>query len=177
MGYNDDDQATEQAMACRLWILASVLLAGLPAQAAEDREPPRFAGMVAGHDRYRAAVGLPGLKWSGKLEASAAAWAQTLRGRGCAMQHSGSRTLGENLAWASGARLTVAEVLEMWGEERRDYDHAANRCRPGAQCGHYTQMVWRGTTEIGCAAAACGAEEVLVCHYAPPGNWVGQRPY
>jgi hypothetical protein len=93
------------------------------------------------------------------------------------MQHSGARAVGENLAWASGARLTVRQVVRMWGEERQDYDHATNRCRPGAQCGHYTQMVWRSSTEVGCAAATCGGEEVWVCHYAPPGNWVGQRPY
>lgn len=155
-------------------LLALLLLAG-PAGAAE--EPAAFAGMTALHDRYRAAVGLPGLQWSPKLAASAQGWAETLRGRGCFMQHSGAGDVGENLAWASGGRLSVAEVMTMWGEERRDYDPATNRCRPGAQCGHYTQIVWRRTKEVGCAIARCGGEEVWVCHYAPPGNWVGQRPY
>lgn len=43
--------------------------------------------------------------------------------------------------------------------------------------GHYTQMIWRGTTAIGCATASNGTWDVLVCRYAPPGNMMGERPF
>ena len=43
--------------------------------------------------------------------------------------------------------------------------------------GHYTQMVWKGTTEVGCATASGTELTYLVCRYSPPGNIVGQKPY
>jgi pathogenesis-related protein 1 len=44
-------------------------------------------------------------------------------------------------------------------------------------CGHYTQIVWRDTTSVGCAAQSCPQGEIWVCDYSPPGNYVGQHPY
>jgi hypothetical protein len=38
-------------------------------------------------------------------------------------------------------------------------------------------MVWRTTTQVGCATARTADEEVLVCRYSPPGNWIGQTAY
>ena len=40
--------------------------------------------------------------------------------------------------------------------------------------GHYSQMIWRNTTRIGCAMAGGG---FLVCRYAPPGNFTGQKAF
>ncbi|HWH17287.1 MAG TPA: CAP domain-containing protein, partial [Allosphingosinicella sp.] len=41
--------------------------------------------------------------------------------------------------------------------------------------GHYTQMVWRGTTSVGCALHQSPRWDFLICRYAPSGNVVGQR--
>jgi hypothetical protein len=64
------------------------------------------------------------------------------------------------------------------------------------ETGHFTQLVWRGTTQVGCAAVDCGLSDpddddeeeeeeeqgvqraqgwYLVCEYAPSGNVVGGR--
>ena len=43
--------------------------------------------------------------------------------------------------------------------------------------GHYTQLVWRATTEVGCAQASSEREDILVCRYAEAGNYRGERPF
>ena len=43
--------------------------------------------------------------------------------------------------------------------------------------GHYTQLMWRDTGEVGCALARGSAEDVLVCRYSDAGNYIGERPF
>jgi hypothetical protein len=106
------------------------------------------------------------------------------------MQHSKpDGKYGENLFWASAVLWTDGKrelqqvkpkkVVDDWANERNDFDYAHNRCATGKVCGHYTQVVWRSTTTVGCAVAVCGntLDQIWVCQYQPPGNWVGQKPY
>jgi hypothetical protein len=45
-------------------------------------------------------------------------------------------------------------------------------------CGHYTQIIWRNTTEVGCGMATCSnGSEIWVCNYNPPGNYLRQNAY
>jgi pathogenesis-related protein 1 len=140
-------------------------------------EPALFAGMLAGHNRARAALGEPPLLWSPSLAATAQSWAQHLRAEQCNMRHSRASGLGENLAWAAQQHLSPATVVKLWVDEAASYNRAANDCAAGAMCGHYTQVVWRTTREVGCGYASCGGSEIWVCNYAPAGNVVGDRPY
>jgi pathogenesis-related protein 1 len=140
-------------------------------------EPARFAGMLAAHNRARRAVGVPDLQWSDRLARIAQGWADRLRGEGCAMRHSGTAGIGENLAWAAGQHLSPAAVVAMWVEEARAFNPGNGTCAAGAVCGHYTQVVWRDTHLVGCGMASCGGSEVWVCNYSPPGNVERERPY
>ena len=147
------------------------------AQSGGAGEPARYAGIVAGHNQARRAVGVPDLQWSAELAGVAQGWANTLQGESCNMRHSQHRGIGENLHWSSGRPDTPATAIAGWLAERQFFDAATKTCAPGKVSGHYTQMVWRSTQFVGCGMAACGNKEIWVCNYSPPGNYVGQAPF
>ena len=130
--------------------------------------------MLAVHNAVRARVGMAPLAWSRRLEVRSRDWANTLLARR-KFVHRPNSTYGENLFEITGASASSAQVVKVWAEEIRNYDYDLNRCR--GVCGHYTQIVWGNTKEVGCAVARGGGREVWVCDYDPPGNWVGKRPY
>ncbi|MCA9606032.1 MAG: hypothetical protein KC619_10580 [Myxococcales bacterium] len=149
-------------------------------------EPGRLAGITAAHNAVRARVGatpaLPPLTWSPDLAAHAQRWADRLAANGCGLQHSGD-AYGENLAGYGGIEASPDRVVEGWASEQRCYTFGpfqrGDRCEGNCgACGHYTQVVWRGTRRVGCGVATCdGGREVWVCKYDPPGNMIGERPY
>lgn len=126
----------------------------------------------------RAATGLPPLRWDEGVASYARSYAESRRGD-CALVHS-SGPYGENLFWGSGGDggWTPAQAVGAWLAERPRYDYWSNRCS-GGMCGHYTQIVWRGSTRVGCAMVNCynGRGTFITCNYDPPGNYVGMRPY
>ncbi len=147
--------------------------------------------MVAAHNRWRNTVSVPPLNWSVELAASAQEWANHLKDDSqCRMRHSKpDGKYGENLYWGSALewsdgrrevqKVNPRKVVDDWASERADYDYRSNSCAPGKMCGHYTQVIWKTTTSVGCAVALCEdtREQIWVCRYQPPGNWVGKKPY
>ncbi|KAD2393155.1 hypothetical protein E3N88_40132 [Mikania micrantha] len=126
---------------------------------------------VCQHNCIRRVLNLPPLKWDAEVEKRAIAWAEK-RKVDCELIHSEGG--GENLA---KGYITGMQAVQMWVDERPDYDYAKNECT--AMCGHYTQVVWKNTTKVGCARRKCNNNEdwIVVCNYAPPGNYIGQYPY
>jgi pathogenesis-related protein 1 len=129
---------------------------------------------------------LPALTWSTAAASVAQAWADN-----CSYGHNANRgTRGENVAANAppGAVLTnPSSVVNAWASEVADYNYASNTCASGKDCGHYTQIVWRDTTRVGCAHRTCSTNspfgsqypnwDFWVCDYEPPGNFIGQKPY
>ncbi len=126
------------------------------------------AQWLAAHNQYRKLHGVPSVVWSEKVAASALVHAKT-----CPSGHSGSR-YGENLAWAS-YDMGIGPAVKMWYDEEALYDYENPGYIPGV--GHFTQVVWKATQEIGCAhISGCRSGKSLraniwVCHYFPPGNF------
>jgi len=132
--------------------------------------------MLETHNEWRRQVDVPDLIWSENLAQSAQDWADHLT-EICEMKHSSDRNYGENIAWAGGRRLSPDRVVNLWGHEKKHYDLKKNTCDERQICGHYTQMVWADTREVGCGHAICGGAEVWVCHYYPQGNIREELPY
>lgn len=165
----------------RLITTALVLVALLTTGAGRGEDLRATA--LAVHNRERAALGLPPLTWSPKLAAAAAVWAEELASRGT-LDHapwSARRGQGENLAMGSAGAFSSAALMRGWVREQRYFRYAAfpefSTTGRWQDVGHYTQMIWKGTTQVGCATARGRRFDFIVCRYAPPGNYVGRKPY
>lgn len=130
--------------------------------------------ILAAHNEIRAHIDVPPLRWSDRLAARAQEWANRLL-QEQQFYHRPHPSFGENLFEITGGRALPSDVVGDWASEARDYSYRTNTCT--GVCGHYTQLIWRGTREVGCAVARDPSREVWVCNYDPPGNWVGERPY
>lgn len=140
-------------------------------------------GVLAQHNRERDRAGVPRLAWSDRLARDARAWAQRLAGEGWLRHasHGENGGAGENLWMGSAGYYAPESMIDAFLEERRHYRHGTfpNVSRTGnwQDVGHYTQVVWRDTREVGCAVARNARNDFLVCRYWPAGNWMGQRPF
>ena len=81
--------------------------------------------------------------------------------------------MGTNLAAGTGAFDAKAAVA-LFMSDAAAYDPA------NPTLSHFTQVVWKNTTELGCAAALCDSifdqpATYHVCVYAPTGNVIGEE--
>ena len=140
---------------------------------------------LAAHNRVRAEVGLPPLVWSSALAASAQGWAAHLARTGGFQHYRPSADdpdpQGENLWAGTRGYYAPEDMVRAWADERRHFVNArvpANSTTGRfGDVGHYVQLVWRKTDEVGCAMARGAEEDVLVCRYGEGGNVIGERPY
>ena len=143
-------------------------------------------GILDAHNQTRAAenANIPNLQWNCDLAEVAQSWADrgefnhsTGEWRNANYQNlSGQsvRWIGENLYWYSAPNGNPINAVTSWASERADYNYANNSCT--GVCGHYTQIVWRDTTEVGCGVYNRG-ETIVVCQYLPGGNFNGEKPF
>lgn len=131
-------------------------------------EPSNYAGTWAA---------LPNVTWSDTVAASAQGWANHLASSGCKLEHASNIGYGENLAM--GTRLTAASAVAMWASEVDKYTWSPTYSAAdfNAGSGHYTQLVWRASVQIGCGVATCGTSVIVSCRFSPPGNSLGQSVY
>ncbi|MEH3157995.1 MAG: CAP domain-containing protein [Sphingomonas taxi] len=151
---------------------------------AERGEAVLRAAMLAGHNRARAAVGLPPLVWNEALASSARIYAETMARTGRfehARQSMGMDREGENLWTGTRNAYRYDEMAAHWVAEKRDFVNLPvpqfSRTGRWQDVAHYGQIVSRNTTDVGCALASDAQDDFLVCRYSPPGNVYGRPVY
>lgn len=177
-----------------------------PPLPAVEGETGRLVGITAAHNAARARVSasppLAPLSWSPRVAQVAQRYAEKLAAT-CAPElvHSSLEErmrFGENLglfALTNGGPSDVSgsarRIVELWESELQCYTYGpfapgvnatcSEACGGFGGCGHYTQMVWRTTTQVGCGVADCTVgrtrRSFWVCHYDPTGNYLGLLPY
>lgn len=162
-------------LAAAMLIVPAFTVAPAPAHA---RGLNMAAIWLYAHNRERVSLGMPVLRWNDQLAVQAQGWADTLAQRG-AFEHSRDRgATGENLWMGTSGYFGADEMIGHFLAEKRDFQPGRfpNIARNGnwQSVGHYTQIIWKETREVGCALAKGRGRDVLVCRYWPAGNVNGQ---
>jgi uncharacterized protein YkwD len=139
--------------------------------------------VLAAQNQERQGLGLVPLRWNPALAHAAKHWADYLASTGRFEHAPENRSApeGENLWAGTKGYYTPEAMVDAWIREKKFF-------RPGTfpdnsitgrveDVGHYTQLVWRATTQVGCAQARSRSEDILVCRYAEAGNYRGEVPF
>ncbi|XP_034548136.1 Golgi-associated plant pathogenesis-related protein 1-like isoform X2 [Notolabrus celidotus] len=121
------------------------------------------------HNAYREKHNAPLMQYNDEMNATAQEWADHLLAAGV-FEHSSTND-GENIynMFSSVAiELTGKEAVDSWYSEIKDYDWS----NPGfkGSTGHFTQVVWKASTELGVGMATDGNKVFVVGQYRPAGN-------
>ncbi|KAJ3565550.1 hypothetical protein NP233_g7566 [Leucocoprinus birnbaumii] len=148
---------------------------------------------IAIHNSYRAQYGASPLSWDDNLANQALDYA-----RQCDWNAWKQEGAGTNLHFATGTTTTIQDAVKAWMDEVSQYSCAFYHATPHRytpltnvlnkdnhphfeeSTGHFTQVVWKSTTAVGCGLAVCNNEDPLgnrgttwtniACRYAPQGN-------
>ena len=145
--------------------------------------------MVNYHNQKRAEVGNGNVSWSTQIAQYAQQRAdQIARTKQLAHLPQGQNPYGENLAsggsTGGGVVYTVINACDGWYSEKAKIPRNARTMTFdlfNKGVGHYTQMVWKGSTQIGAGISqyqqGAFTMTVVVCCYNPPGNVINQAIY
>jgi len=158
-------------------------------------EPANLMGITLFHNQVRAAVDtsgvaggpLPMMVWDPDLAAHAMTYTAMCKDTDAPaglVDHSpsayrpnmaGHPQNGENV-FGSSAAATAQQAVNSWASEKANFTYPSG-C--SGTCGHYTQIVWRTSVNLGCANVTCPGLQyggTILCMYGPAGNG-GGAPY
>ena len=150
----------------------------------QNLETQEKIDILVAHNKYRLDLDLPELVWSSDLANSSKKWADKLISSNL-FEHSNTSN-GENLFIMIGSDATPIQVVDNWASEKEYFNYKTKKCIQNCcdyvdccshECGHYTQIIWRETMEVGCAVSKLGIKQIWVCQYDPPGNYIGEETY
>jgi uncharacterized protein YkwD len=138
---------------------------------------PDFSQRVlASHNQERVRLGLRPLTWSPVLAVHALTWAAEMArsGRFVHSTNDSRPGEGESMFRHITKAYTPEQMVGTFLAERPNFKPGIfpDIARDGnwMRAGHYSQVIWPTTTELGCAVAVGGGLDYFVCRYSPPGN-------
>lgn len=123
------------------------------------------------HNRYRALIGIDPLQYSDKLQKSAQKWAEDLATRNVIEKSGG--IYGENMYQVTSngrPKSNLTSAVKIWFREFENYNGEPINETPSlfSQYGHFSQVVWPTTKEVGCGHKTYESNEtsksIIVCH-------------
>jgi hypothetical protein len=159
--------------------IAGALAIATPLLAEAPLNP--FAGrLLADQNAERGRKGQAPLTWSNDLAQQAQGWADKLA-REDRMYHSDRETrhgAGENLWSGSAGYYNADDMIGGFLSEKKHFRAGTfpqvSKTGRWEDVGHYTQIIWPGTQQVGCAMASNRQRDFLVCRYWPAGNVFGR---
>ena len=130
--------------------------------------------ILSRHNTYRKQHQVGNLVRNSEIEKIAQKYSEQLAASG-EFKHSSNKfngnSLGENLYKNYGTTVDGNGAVDLWYNEVAKYDYK----NPGfsMETGHYTQLVWKGSKNLGCGIA-CGKGCIVTCNYYPAGNYLGE---
>ncbi|XDV37775.1 hypothetical protein PO909_007330 [Leuciscus waleckii] len=121
------------------------------------------------HNQYREQHHAPPLVYSEDLCKAAQLWADHMLEKR-SLGHSDTDD-GENVYYSFSSTKktpTGKEAVGSWYSEIKDYDFKKSGHQP--KTGHFTQVVWKSSTELGVGLATDGNTVFVVGQYKPAGN-------
>uniref|UniRef100_A0A1A9VV03 SCP domain-containing protein n=1 Tax=Glossina austeni TaxID=7395 RepID=A0A1A9VV03_GLOAU len=141
--------------------------AAKPADAFEDE-------CLKSHNKYRDMHGCPPLVLNKELNTYSTEWAEHLV-RTDKFEHRTDNRYGENLYCTSGSSTPKAEdAVKSWYDEISKYNY--KNAGFHANTGHFTQVVWKKSKQLGVGRATKDRTTIVVCNYEPQGNVVDHFP-
>ena len=187
------NQLTGITVACAATIVALGMFGQATAMGQDSTQLATFrATALTAHNAARAKYsngGVNPLTQSSSLDAGAQEWAIHLASidRLDHASFAARNGNGENLFVAYntatvGPDIVAAQMVNSWVSEAFNYDYSQPRF--SLDTGHFTQVVWKSTTTLGCGYAIGSHTEngtrfnayYAVCRYSPSGNVTGQFP-
>lgn len=161
---------------------------GIPILLTNDDED----GIVAKHNKLRSSVfptasNMRKMVWHVEAAENAQKWAnkcvmggENVHSRKFFRKLNDGTACGENL-FMSTHGIEFDEIIQSWYDERFEWEYGKGPLHE-AVVGHFTQLVWHDSYQIGCAAALCDVPDsdyryIYVCHYCPQGNEQLREPY
>ncbi|KAF7589500.1 hypothetical protein BBP40_004207 [Aspergillus hancockii] len=144
------------------------------------------SAVLYNHNVHRSNHSASSLEWSSTLEASAQALAAK-----CVYQHDTTIDgggYGQNIGYGvSSGKIGEMITNLMYNDEMGYFEALYGQASPDMSnfdaWGHFSQIVWKGTTHVGCATVTCNslgnvdssvALPFTVCNYSPAGNYAGE---
>ncbi|KAG6447922.1 hypothetical protein O3G_MSEX005269 [Manduca sexta] len=127
------------------------------------------------HNEYRRDHGVPPLTLNKDISKISQKWAEELAKKD-AMAYSLNPMYGESVycGWSAdpNTKIKPRDCVDKWYSEINEFSFGKE---PDIlNCGHFTQIVWKGTKELGVGSAKSKTGKLyVVANYYPPGNYSG----